>query len=396
VRVAYLTPYDPSDRTAWSGLGNAMMRSLQSAGCEIVPLGPLENRTRLLGRMLNRWHRLTSGRFYANERSLMFALDVARQAEKRLRTTNSDVLLAAGSVFTPRLSAPMPMALWADATFASFIEHYGISSAMSKTSIEAGHKREREAYQRSSLVIFASEWAASSARRDYGVPDEKILVAPFGANFLRCPDREDVVASISTRASSGSCELLSVGVDWQRKGMDKAVSVVAALRESGVDARITIVGCRPPPDVSLPAFVKLIPFIDKNTSEGEKRLISLYLKSHFHILLSTAECFGITYCEANACGVPNIASDLGGIPTAVVNGRGGWRFAPDASAATIAGRIAAIINDKESWKEACLRARREYEDRLNWEASGRLVKKRLQDLLVKPRGVGALQAGALS
>jgi glycosyltransferase involved in cell wall biosynthesis len=205
-------------------------------------------------------------------------------------------------------------------------------------------------------------------------------VAPFGANFIRTPDREEVLSSISARASD-RCELLSVGVDWKRKGMDRAVAVVAALRQRGIDAQITIVGCLPPAGVSVPSFVKLIPFVNKNTAEGDQRLISLYLKSHFHILLSRAECFGVAYCEANACGVPSIASDVGGIPTAVVTGRGGWRFAPTAAPAVIADKIATIFGNREAWKEACYRARHEYEDRLNWQVSGKLVKKRLQDLV---------------
>jgi glycosyltransferase involved in cell wall biosynthesis len=121
--------------------------------------------------------------------------------------------------------------------------------------------------------------------------------------------------------------------------------------------------------------------VNKGTMDGERKLISLYLRSHFHILLSTAECFGVTYCEANACGVPNIAAEVGGVSAAVRNGRGGWLCDSSAPVTSIADKIANIFSNKDEWRSSCVRARQEYESRLNWEVSGKLVKKRLEALL---------------
>ena len=41
MRIAYVPAYDPGDIKPWSGLGYFILRSLEAAGCDIVPIGPL-------------------------------------------------------------------------------------------------------------------------------------------------------------------------------------------------------------------------------------------------------------------------------------------------------------------------------------------------------------------
>src|SRR5262249_6315867 len=157
-----------------------------------------------------------------------------------------------------------------------------------------------------------------------------------------------------------------VGVEWERKGMERAVDLVAALNARDVPAELSIVGCLPPESLRLPSWVRIHGHIDKRTAAGEKRLGELLGASHFHVLFSRAECFGVAFCEANAWGVPNIASEVGGVPSAVVNGRGGWRFAPSTPVTDIADFVAQRFRDRAGYWHAARRARAEYERRLNW------------------------------
>ena len=53
-------------------------------------------------------------------------------------------------------------------------------------------------------------------------------------------------------------------------------------------------------------------------------LVSLYLSSHLVVVPSTYEGFGIVVLEAGACGRPVIASDIGGLNEAVVDGETGF------------------------------------------------------------------------
>lgn len=380
MRVGYITAYDPTDRSQWSGLGHAIMHSLLDAGARLEALGPLTTDLPLLGRLKAAYYRRRFGQLYEYEREPIPCLGYARQLVAKLAQKEYDVLLSPGAIPVSRLQCTQPVAIWADATFACYIDHYGLTSRLARETIRAGHATERAAYARASLLIFASQWAANSAIADYGADPAKIAIVPFGANFIRAPHREAVRNKIEAR-SPDRCELISIGVDWFRKGMPKAVAVAEELNRRGLPTRLTIVGCRPPNDLQIPDFVELVGFIDKRTATGELRIGELLARSHFHVLFSTAEAFGVVFAEANAYGVPNIASDVGGIESAVVNGRGGQRFNREIDTKMIADHVDAHLNDTASYRRLALRARDEFECRLNWSVSGAEVVRRLENLL---------------
>ena len=124
---------------------------------------------------------------------------------------------------------------------------------MCRETIRAGHATERAAFERAALLIFASQWAANSAIADYNIEPSKIAVVPFGANFIEPPPSELVRHHIEAR-SADRCELISIGVDWVRKGMPRAIELAEALNNCGLATRLTIIGCKPPSGVRVPPF----------------------------------------------------------------------------------------------------------------------------------------------
>src|SRR5205085_4346229 len=76
-----------------------------------------------------------------------------------------------------------PVAFWTDATFAQMVGLYPEFQRLTTATIENGDRLERLALSRSSVAIYASDWAAQSAIRDYGADPAKISVIPFGANL---------------------------------------------------------------------------------------------------------------------------------------------------------------------------------------------------------------------
>ena len=64
--------------------------------------------------------------------------------------------------------------------------------------------------------------------------------------------------------------------------------------------------------------VQFVGFINKNKINGEKFISDYLLKSHFHILFSISEAYGLALIEANSRGVPNIAFNTGGISQIVI------------------------------------------------------------------------------
>ena len=94
----------------------------------------------------------------------------------------------------------------------------------------------------------------------------------------------------------------------------------------------------------------------------------------------------MAFAEANAHGVPNITWDVGGITSAVINNKGGWCFDPQQPISDIASYIKSCILDYDRYMSLGRSARREYEQRLNWAASGRAVKKELEAVIRNHEG----------
>jgi len=69
-------------------------------------------------------------------------------------------------------------------------------------------------------------------------------------------------------------------------------------------------------------------------------------------LPNDVEGFGIVYLEANACGIPVVASKTGGVPDAVKEGVSGV-FADPTNPEDIANKILFIINTLEKWEQRC-------------------------------------------
>ena len=379
MEIAYVSSYDPRNRREWSGLGYGIMQCLSEQGLHVTPFGPLKGRLNIVGRLKGRWYRHALHQSYEFERSALVGWDYAFQIKRKLKRGTFDVVFSPGAPQVSRLRCSQPIVLWADATFQSLISHYSQYKTLAKETIKAGHRADALAYANCSLAIFASQWAADSAIRDYGVDPHKVKVVPFGANFVRVPSAAVALESAMSRDSK-RCNLVTIGVDWVRKGVPRAIALTAELNRRGLLTTLTVVGCTPPAGERVPPYVKIAGFIDKRSADGEATLTTLLSGAHFHVLFSIGEAYGLVFAEANAHAVPNIASDAGGIPTVVVNGRGGQRFPADASVESIADYVLALMSNPGLYLDLAQRARAEFDERLNWRVAGTAIRELLVGL----------------
>ena len=162
-----------------------------------------------------------------------------------------------------------------------------------------------------------------------------------------------------------------MGVDWDRKGGEVAVAAAEAMNRAGRRTELDVVGCVPPR--GLPDFVRVHGFISKRDPAGRQRLAALYARAHFVIGPSVAESYGIAFAEACCYGVPVLATDTGGVSTIVRDGITGQLLPPGASGDAYARVALGIMDDPDEYRRLALRARREYETRLNWDAAGARV-----------------------
>ncbi len=74
------------------------------------------------------------------------------------------------------------------------------------------------------------------------------------------------------------------------------------------------------------------------------------------VLPSASESFGLAALEAMACGVPVVASNVGGLPEVVEHGVTGF-LAPVGDTDAMASHVLTLLKEKAVWKECSVRAR---------------------------------------
>jgi glycosyltransferase involved in cell wall biosynthesis len=365
VHIAFLSVYDARDKRSWSGIPYYIAQSLGRHCGEVHYLGPFPS-----GRLFSLLRagafllRKLTGKRFDYVHSTFLARHYGRYFTARLREGRYDVVMApVGSSVVAFLQTDLPVVLLSDTTFANMIDYYPAYSRLFGFSRKMGMEVERRAFQKASALLFPSHWAAESAVRDFGVAPEKVHLLPLGANLDTVPAREEVLA----RRKTGTCRLLFLGVDWERKGGSIAFETLLELRRRGIPATLTIIGCVPP-DAYRDENLLIIPFLNKNDPEQRKQLNHCLLNADFLILPTRAECYGIVFAEASAYGLPSITTRTGGIAGVVTEGVNGFLLPPEAKASAYADKIAAVFGSDELYYSLVLSSRERYEESLNWDA----------------------------
>jgi glycosyltransferase involved in cell wall biosynthesis len=382
MRIAFPTTrfLNPNDMKSWSGLPFFIKRALENAGLEIVTMPLVEDMggggrwTRFL---YWRWLR---GKRYLRHGESRLLQNYARQLERHLAEHPVDIVFSPSTWMLAYLETNLPVVFWTDACFAGMLNFYGSFTDLAPPSIRAGHAAEQGALDRCTRAIYSSDWAARMAAQHYRIEPSKIAVVSFGGNLLEPPTIEEARAGVRARDMS-QCNLLLVGVDWERKGVDVAVETVQKLNAAGLNARLTVVGCKPPASRQLPACVELIPFIGKDTVEDRRWLGEIFKRSHFYIMPSRAEAFGLVFAEASAFGVPCLATKVGGIPSAIVDNINGQLFPLEAGSVEYADYILKYMCDPVRYLQLALRTAEAADARLSWDAAGHKVAEIINDIV---------------
>lgn len=205
-----------------------------------------------------------------------------------------------------------------------------------------------------------SRWAADGLRCA-GIDDSRIRVIPPGVDLAAW--RPELA---SERAPDNPIRLLFVGGDFERKGGDMLLTLMASdLGRSFTLDIVTRQVIPTPPNVRV-----------HMATPNSPELRRLFHTADLFVLPSRAECFGIAAIEAMAAGLPVAMTNIGGAADIVEPGRTGWLIEPTTDA--LAELLRGIAADSACVKPMGIEARRRAETRFD----GRRNDTKVLDLLV--------------
>jgi glycosyltransferase involved in cell wall biosynthesis len=375
VRVVVVTPYDPADVRQWSGTPHFMIAELKRQFSDVRVISGWRST-----RVIKGLRRLVRRFGVEPQREMLTSWIVGRLVSPAIRRLRPDLVVGIGAChMIADLHTDAPLMNFTDATFAVMVDYNQDFRGLSRHTLRQGDAQERASMRRAALNVVTSDWAASSAIRDYGVAPANVVRVPLGANFETWP------APPAPHVSDGVLRLLFIGTNWRQKGGDVAVEVLRKLEASGLEVELHVVGCDPPAELA-DAGLKRHGFLHKSDPAERAELEALYRTSSFFLLPTLAEAYGLVFAEASAYGLPVVARRTGGTASPVETGVNGALMDEDAGADAYADWILACWSDPERYAALRQSSRRKFEAELNWAAWGRRVAGLARGVMARDEG----------
>ena len=382
------------DKSALSGMPFGMRLGLEKAGCDVTlgEIGPFNlvsgfhnvrkslasSRVLRRGRKLQQYcvERLASGR--VKRRLEAHARASARIADEIVRRTCPDV------VFGPCMSRPIgfmetskPIVYASDATATLLVETYDVYRRRGRIWKAAMNDFEDKAIARADRVVLASRSSARSAIEDHRGDPAKVSVVPLGANVSA--GLQDGIMVPADPPGSDSLDLLLVAADPERKQLGLCVNIAAELRLRGWNATLHYVG--PHRSECESEVVEWAGRLQLGNQEDAARHRSLLRKCHVSLLPSLAEMYGISPIESAAFARPAVVSDVGGLPTVVLDGLTGRVLPVRTPCRGWVDAIEEMISREDRYASFSSEAFNRYRSVLNWPAWGASVRKLMEELV---------------
>ena len=378
VRIAFVAEHEVGSMLPFSGIPYFMARALRTEA--------------------ESFHFVESPRFdlelmFSNPRRGRAQLEqIGKFVSGRLRRLEVDCIICQGSSMLPFLDTETFVCLWHDSTWQTLLQ---IPFEEFRVNYPLLYEWDQLVLKKSSLIVYAADWVRDETIRHYAADPAKLTVLSFGASLFD-PAEDVVERSIGARKRT-PCKLTFVGVDWIRKGLPLAHSLMNRLNITGVPTVLNVVGCTFEPSgtyaeqtdpwlsacypfnsrglfslrVRTDKSVRVWGFLNKDEKSDYQQFCDILCDTHFLIHPAEFECFGVVLTEANAFGVPVLSLARFGPRSIIKPGLNGHLFEPDRFVAEASALIVSRLGDNEAYRLECRTAFEEYKKRLNWQTNCR-------------------------
>lgn len=298
-------------------------------------------------------------------------------SEKRLQKIKnlvSDKILPADYNFffgqTPwiKIKSNLPYGVYMDADFITYLEIYSNPERFSKRDILRIAKQEENWLQKSSHIFIGSNWAWDMMCKHYDLDENKKVTVYTGGN-IPLPQKDSF---------AGDLNLLFISLNFEKKGGPICVEAFKQIKTAYPNARLDIVGQRPPDKYIKVNGVNYIGYIDKNNPNDLERFQKALSKAFFLIHPTTMDTMGAVLIEAGYYGCPSIAPKSFGIPELLINSQTGIVVDTPFEASDFVKPILSLIENKETYYKMRKAAWDNTRNKLTWTYIGGLIASKIK------------------
>ena len=197
---------------------------------------------------------------------------------------------------------------------------------------------EKKVYESATLVIAQSEWTANSLRTDYGVPDERIRIVPFGITV------HDALPHVTNALP----QITFIGTRLSRKGGNRLLDIWRQYLST--ETTLTLVTRDDvKPQEGLRVFQDFRP--------GDPRLATLLAATDLFVFPSEMDTFGYALIEAMSGEVATISLDVAARAEIAIDGVTGLVLPEGADNVALLAAIKELLNDPVRTREMGLAGR---------------------------------------
>jgi hypothetical protein len=393
IRVGFLSPCNPHDPTGFSGVAHSAWKGLESAGLDLVDLGGrtfrdvssefthhsnggVRSLSRLKKRVREKWQkleqRIQSPWDYSRVKN--HARRVSEKTQTAVDAEEVDVLFSVCvNTMLYGLETDVPIVYASDTTANLINQSYTKFANRSAAYHRACEEIDRAGLHKCSIFAPSSLCTAADATEHYGMDPRQVRVVELGANVIPngIPIHPDA-------PSKDSIELVLVAADPIRKRLSLCMDVATELNQRGWNVTLNYVGPNVREAVGHP-LVNWAGRLQLDDPSDRKKHMELLQRSHWMLLPSLAEAFGIAPCEAAHFGRPSVVTDVGGLGTVVKDGETGSVLPLDAPATAYADAIEKYSIHDGTYLAMCDAALSRARTTLNWESWG----SRMRQILIE-------------
>lgn len=373
MKIVYICSYNPLDKLDRSGVPYSIYQQLLKYNTVIWIKPQYKGLFKLWGCIMKIM--IFIGRkigLCLHDRNVITAKIMSHYIQKELSKIEYDAIFSLNTYELVYVKTSKPIYLRIDAIYPSGINYYIFN--MPKCFQNWANELELKALEKTTVVFTPSKWIINEVKQYYPQLDiNKFYLLETGANI----ENKYIKYSTHTYSKDKKLEIIFVGFDVKRKGIDIAFKTTILLNEIyNIKAKLNIIGGIPEDKILHSKYVNYLGKLNKNIPEQYDKFYKAFEKCDLFLFPTKAEYHGIVNCEAAAYGLPIFSYDTGGVSSYVINDVNGYTLNPTQRAEDFASLIyKCIVTGKmQKFSEG---SRSLYETKFNWNVWGKKVNDRI-------------------